>query len=199
MHDSMPFDLVSKVNIGDFFQRIFDADFMPHGHCYFWRPDVLWLNVISDAFIAFAYYMIPITLTYFVIKRRDIPFNWIFLMFGAFIVACGTTHIMEIWTAWHGAYRLEAIIKFFTAVISVATAILLIPLTPKILNFPSQENLIAELSKKAKELEKANIELGQFNSLALGREQRIIELKREANQLYKELGRTPPYSIVNEI
>ncbi len=199
MTNPVPFDAMSKLNITDFFQRLFDSDFMPHGHCFYWRPDVLWLSVLSDAFIALAYYAIPMTLAYFVIKRRDIPFNWIFLMFGAFIIACGTTHLIEIWTVWNGAYRLEGIIKFLTAVLSVATAIVLIPLTPKILAFPNQEMLIKELSQKADQLEKVNRELGQFNDLALGREERVIELKSEVNQLCKELKRDEPYGTIDKI
>ncbi|HEY9905038.1 MAG TPA: hybrid sensor histidine kinase/response regulator, partial [Candidatus Sericytochromatia bacterium] len=74
--------------------------FIPHGHCYLWKPELVWLHIMGDALIAIAYYSIPITLVYFVRKRVDLPFNWIFLLFGAFIVACGTTHVMEIWTLW---------------------------------------------------------------------------------------------------
>ena len=55
-----------------FFERFFSADgFMPHGMCYEWNPVVIWLHVISDGFITAAYYSIPITLFYFVHKRKD--------------------------------------------------------------------------------------------------------------------------------
>ena len=47
---------------------------------------------------------IPVTLLYFVRQRRDLPFHWIFVLFGVFIVACGGTHTMEIWTLWHANY-----------------------------------------------------------------------------------------------
>jgi len=63
--------------------------FMPHGHCYFWKPELLWSYVASDLLIAVAYYSIPIALIYFVRKRKDLEFNWIFIMFSAFIFACG--------------------------------------------------------------------------------------------------------------
>src|SRR4028118_2357023 len=78
--------------------------FIPHGHCYLWRPGLVWLHIVSDALIALAYYSIPITLVFFARKRQDLPFNWIFLLFGTFIIACGTTHLMEIWTLWHPNY-----------------------------------------------------------------------------------------------
>ena len=74
--------------------------FLPHGQCILWKPEVLWLHVVSDSLIALAYLAIPLSLLYFVQRRKDIPFSGMFLMFGAFIVACGTTHVMEVWTLW---------------------------------------------------------------------------------------------------
>jgi hypothetical protein len=88
--------------------------FIPHGHCYLWNPGLLWLHIVSDSLIALAYYSIPITLVYLVHKRWDLPFKGIFLLFGAFIVFCGTTHIMSIWTLWHPTYWLSGLLKAFT-------------------------------------------------------------------------------------
>ena len=110
--------------------------FLPHGYCYLWTPGLVELHVISDALIAMSYLTIPVTLVYFIRKRRDIPFSWMFLCFGVFIVACETTHLMEIWTIWFPAYWLSGAVKAFTACVSAATAILLIRVTPKI-NGPS--------------------------------------------------------------
>ena len=59
--------------------------------CYLWSPGVLWLHVVSDSLIALAYATIPVTLVYFVRNRSDLPFNWMFLCFGMFILACGAT------------------------------------------------------------------------------------------------------------
>jgi hypothetical protein len=47
--------------------------FIPHGHCYLWNTNLVWLHLISDALIALAYYSIPTTLFYFVRKRQDLP------------------------------------------------------------------------------------------------------------------------------
>lgn len=107
--------------------------FLPHGQCILWKPEVLWLHVVSDSLIALAYLAIPLSLLYFVQRRKDIPFSGMFLMFGAFIVACGTTHVMEVWTLWSPSYWLSGGIKALTAFISVATAVQLIPLIPKAL------------------------------------------------------------------
>ena len=78
---------------------------MPHGMCYLWQPGVLGLHIVSDPLIALAYISIPCTLTYFVRKRTDLLFHWMFLCFAVFIVACGRTHLMEIWVIWHPGFR----------------------------------------------------------------------------------------------
>ena len=111
--------------------------FMPHGMCYLWQPGILALHVVSDSLITLAYFSIPFTLIYFVRKRADLQFNWIFICFAVFIVACGATHLMEIWTVWHPAYWLSGGIKAITAAASVPTAILLIKLVPVALRVPS--------------------------------------------------------------
>ena len=84
--------------------QLFSSDFLPHGTCYLWNPRIVWLHVISDAVITLSYYCIPIALVYLARRRQDLPFNWIFWMFGMLIVGCGTTHLMEIWTIWHSNY-----------------------------------------------------------------------------------------------
>src|SRR5258706_16460611 len=93
--------------------------FMPHGHCYLWKPALVPLHLLSDGLIALAYTSIPCTLGYFVWKRRDVPFNWVFCCFGLFIIACGATHYMEIWPLWPPAYWLSGGLKALTAVASV--------------------------------------------------------------------------------
>jgi PAS domain S-box-containing protein len=125
---------------------------MPHGFCYQWNPWILWLHVISDLLITISYYCIPLVLLYFARKRRDLPFNWMFVMFGVFILGCGTTHLMEVWTVWHPDYLLSGLIKAVTAVVSVATALLLIPLVPKALTLPSPLHLQEINSQLEKEV-----------------------------------------------
>jgi PAS domain S-box-containing protein len=131
---------------------LLSTDFMPHGYCYLWDPRMVWLHVISDGLIALSYYCIPVVLIYFVRKNRDIPFNRIFWMFGTFILACGTTHLMEIWTIWHGSYLLAGVLKAITAVVSVITAAMLIPLVPKVISLPGRMHLQETNRKLAEEI-----------------------------------------------
>ena len=132
------------------------GDYMPHGYCYLWNPWLVWLHVISDGLIALSYYCIPIILIYFISKRRDLPFNRIFWMFGAFILACGTTHWMEIWNVWHGSYLLAGVVKAVTAGVSVLTAAMLVPLAPKAMALPDLEVANHALQEQIAERERAD-------------------------------------------
>src|ERR1700691_2990439 len=136
--------------------------FMPHGYCYMWVPGLVWLHVISDSLIALAYLSIPFTLAYFVRRRTDLPFHWMFVCFGVFILACGATHAMEVWTLWHATYWLSGAVKGVTALASVPTAILLVGLIPKALAIPSPEALRVEIAARKRtqeDLRKAKDEL----------------------------------------
>ncbi|MEJ1931938.1 ATP-binding protein, partial [Nostoc sp. NIES-2111] len=169
-----------------------------------------------DGLIALAYYSIPATLFYFVRKRQDLPFYWMFLLFSGFIVACGTTHIMEIWTLWYPTYWTSGFLKAATALISVFTALALIPLVPQALVLPSPAQLEranqdlqneilerlkveAELRKyqnhledivilRTNEISKANEKLQQ----EINERQRILEILKESEERYRYLAEAIP-------
>jgi PAS domain S-box-containing protein len=134
---------LSQSRMLDFFRGLFDSSFMPHGHCYRWQADLVWLHVVSDGLITLAYYAIPFALIYFVARRRDLAFPWIFVLFGAFIILCGTTHLLEVWSVWHGTYWLTGSVKLLTGLVSISTAVALVPLIPKALVLPSPSHLAA--------------------------------------------------------
>ncbi|MEH2204668.1 MAG: EAL domain-containing protein [Nostoc sp.] len=150
--------------------------FIPHGHCYLWKPELLGLHIVSDSLIALSYYSIPITLLYFVRKRQDLPFNRIFLLFAIFIVTCGTTHLMEIWTLWYPTYWLSGCLKAITALVSLYTASELIPLVPKALALPSH----AQLEAANRELEK---EISVRKQAELALQEREAMLRRIGDNL----------------
>lgn len=132
--------------------RSFFQEFMPHGMCYVWEPTVLWLNVISDSVIALAYFFIPIALSYFLRQRADIPFRGVISMFTLFILACGITHTMGVWTVWHGHYGLHGLFKAMTALASLGCAAMLIPVMPKLLSLRSPAELESAISALEKEI-----------------------------------------------
>jgi PAS domain S-box-containing protein len=192
------------------------GSFIPHGHCYLWQTNLVWLHILSDSFIALAYYSIPTTLFYFVRKRQDLPFDWIFLLFSAFIVACGTTHLIEIWTLWYPTYWLSGFVKAITATISLITAVKLVSLVPQALAFPSPAQLeqanqelqtqITERLRIEKELRKYQNHLEEMvavrtNEISKTNEQlqqeilerqRILEVLRQSEERYRYLAEAIP-------
>jgi signal transduction histidine kinase len=169
----------------EFLSKLFESNFMPHGHCYLWKPDILWLNVLSDGVIALAYFSIPVTLLYFVSKKRTVPFMWVFVLFGAFIFACGMTHVMGIMTVWDPVYRFEGVVKFITAALSIGTAIFLIPIIPKALSLRSP-----------RELEEANTALEKENTERRRAERELIKARNELEE--RVLERTAELAQTNE-
>jgi PAS domain S-box-containing protein len=116
-------------------------EYMPHGMCFLWQPELIGLHVASDSAIALAYYSIPIALSYFVWKRADFAFPGIFVLTSLFILACGTTHIMGVWTLWFPDYRFDGGIKVVTALLSVGTAIAIWKVMPLALALPNTAQL----------------------------------------------------------
>src|SRR3984957_18660592 len=116
-------------------------NYTPHGVCLLWQPGLLWLHVLSDATIAIAYYTIPLALVYFASRRHDLVFRGIFALTGAFILACGTTHVMAVLTLWYPAYWLDGMVKLFTALISIGTAVAMWWIMPAALALPSTAQL----------------------------------------------------------
>ena len=120
------------------------ADFTqltPHGFCLAWQPGLIWLEAVSDLLIAAAYFSIPAALVTFARRRRDLAFRPVFVLFAAFIFACGATHILGAATLWVPLYWLDGGMKALTAVLSLATAAALWPLVPQALALPSPEAL----------------------------------------------------------
>lgn len=114
---------------------------MPHGHCFLWKPTLLWGFVLSDALIAASYFLISFALWYFARKREDLPFKWLFIMFGVFVMACGATHLVAIWTIWQPNYWFDASVKVVAAAVSVFTAIMLWLSMPRALAILGREEL----------------------------------------------------------
>lgn len=173
----------------EFLKSIFSPnDFMPQGHGYLWTPKLVWLHVISDTLIGLAYLSIPVTLVYFIRKRRDVPFNWMFFAFSVSILACGATHFIEVWSVWHATYWLAGAMKALTAAASILTAILLVKVIPQALTLPSPDALRKARDELALQVQKRTADLLQTTR---NLEAEITERKRAGEQLkaaFKELG-----------
>ena len=144
----------------EFFAELFSADgFMPRWNCGDWTPFHGWLYIVSDVGVWAAYTAIPAVLIYFVWQKATIPFKGIFLLFGAFIMACGLTHLLDAVMFWWPGYRLLGLVELVTAIVSWGTVVALVPIVPRALAMRSPEELQREI--EARRI--AEIELQRVN------------------------------------
>jgi signal transduction histidine kinase/DNA-binding response OmpR family regulator len=134
--------------------QFFDvSSFLPHGSCYLWQTNLIILHLVADSLIAIAYFSIPATLIYFVRKQQDMYFQRVFVLFSAFIIACGTTHLIEVVTLWYPVYWIAGIVKALTALISVYTALEMLTLMPQALALPNPTALVSANQKLEQEIQ----------------------------------------------
>jgi signal transduction histidine kinase len=140
---------------------LFSSKFMPHVYCYLQNWNLILLHAISDGLIWLSYFAISLTLIYLVYRtRQDIPFGWMFLAFGTFIIACGFTHLMDVVVLWKPLYWLAGGVKAITAFASLATAIVL----PFQISGVLQMVVAARVSEQRRQrLEQKNGELQRAN------------------------------------
>ncbi len=156
------------------------TDYMAHGFCFLWDPGLVRLHVMSDLIIGLAYYTIAIALFYFIYKRhkkRDIPFLPIFLLFGIFIFACGTTHLFSAYTVYVPKYWLEGAVKAITAFVSIVATLLLLPIIPKAITLPSLSKALHENKQLSSALE----------DLSSALEQQVKDLRHANQRLQDEI------------
>jgi len=133
----------------EFFQRLFATDFMAHVYCLR-DPSLIALHAICDGLIAASYFLIPLMLITLVRRRGDLAFRWAYLLFGMFILACGTTHVLAVVTLWHPVYRLEGLVKAVTALASIGTALMLVRLVPLAVALPGPAQFKLELAERSR-------------------------------------------------
>jgi signal transduction histidine kinase len=174
-----------------------NQNYMPHGMCFLWQPELIWLHVISDATIALAYYAMPVSLIYFATQRQDIRFRGVLILTGLFILACGTTHVMNVWTLWYPDYRLDGVIKAITAVVSLGTSYVMWRSVPIALALPSTNQLeranraladeVTRRSRTEVALREANTSiearLREIESISLSLRDRSAELEMANEEL----------------
>ena len=184
----------AAVGTGSFFENFLKV-YTPRQVCMFHERPVIWLHVISDLFIALAYFSIPFALVYFVRRRKDMRFGSVFWMFAAFILACGTTHFFSVLDVWHPFYKLDGIVKLITAALSISTAAALWRLMPTALAMPSAAHLEETVRERTSELEKSNARL---QAQITARAEDIAELERGKKALaenelqFRQLANTIP-------
>jgi signal transduction histidine kinase len=168
--------LSEEERMGELWRSLFSwMEFMPHGHCYLWKPGLVWLEVLSNAAIGGAYVFISCTLAYIVWRVRDIPFQWVYLAFGVFIISCGGTHFFDVVVVWTPLYWLDGGLRALTAGASVATAVALVPLVPKVVGMVRAAQAGRELEAlKAQFFANVSHELRTPLALILGPTEKLL-------------------------
>lgn len=148
----------------DFFTKLFDtSDFPARWHCGNWSDFHGWVHIIGDTAIFGAYAAIPLSIAYFVSKRRDVIFPKLYWLFAAFIFSCGFGHLVEAGIFWHPWYRFSGLVKIATAIVSWATVLALVRILPTALELPGVAKLNAQLKNEVDERRKAEEEIRRLN------------------------------------
>ncbi|HWB26179.1 MAG TPA: PAS domain S-box protein [Chitinophagaceae bacterium] len=135
----------------DFFSKLFDtADWPPRWHCGKWSDFHGWLYIISDLLIWAAYFAIPIIIIRFITYKKHQQFIKLYFLFAAFILACGATHFLDAITFWFPVYRLSALMRAITAIVSWLTVFSLIKIVPLAFSLKSPRELETEIEMRKK-------------------------------------------------
>jgi len=162
----------------DIITRLFDPSGFPERwECGDWSKTLGWLHICSDLATFAAYYAVPLVVTFFVIKRKDIPYRGILLAFIAMVFfSCGTVHLVEAGIFWWPHYRLSGVLKLFTAIVSCGMVGVLIVATPKALGLRNLAAMAGDLQRENAERKRAEEELRE----AHGRLQAILDATANA-------------------
>jgi signal transduction histidine kinase/CheY-like chemotaxis protein len=156
----------------------------PHGACLLWKPELIWLNAVSDAMLAGAFFVTAFVLGFFVWRRRrDVMFGGVFWTFAIFAAVCGLTRLLAILTLWVPAYDIEGLTKGFLALISVVITAALLLLLPRILVLPTRVQLQqanAALEEEIRHRRKAEAMVKRFQEIEANEAQVRQAQKMEA-------------------
>ena len=137
--------------IYEFFVNLLSADNWPaRWKCGIWTEFHGWLYIISDLAIWAAYFVIPFFLIRFIKKKPNIPLPGVFWLFGIFILFCGLTHLMDAVIFWWPNYRLSALIRFMTAIVSWVTVVAIYKYLPLVMAMRTSSEFEKEISERKK-------------------------------------------------
>lgn len=151
-----------------FLDILFDVSPYPaRWSCGYWQPMIGWTHVLSDLLIFLAYTCIPVSLLYYQNKIKALALNYVFYLFASFIFLCGGTHLIEAIIFWHPIYNFAGLVKLLTAIVSVATLIVITTKLPMTLNYIKEKNESRELrfeleNLKIEEAKRAHIAKDSF-------------------------------------
>jgi signal transduction histidine kinase len=141
----------------------------PHGACLEWKPELIWLNAVSDAMVAIAFFTTAFVLGFYVWRRRrEVMFRGVFWSLAIFAAACGVTRLLSILTLWVPAYDIEGLAKGFLALISMALTAAMLLMRPRLLVLPTRIQLkqaYAALEEEVRQRRKAEAMVKRFQEI----------------------------------
>ena len=155
------------------------ASYMAHGYCLLWKPWLVVLHAGSDFLIFLAYFAIPAAIWIYLRQRKDLELRRLAMLFAAFIFLCGLTHLVQMVTLWWPIYEMQGVLKLATAIVSVATAVMIFPLIPKAVAIPSPRALQAANEGLRREIEAHEDTLRRLREARDELERHVAERTRE--------------------
>jgi PAS domain S-box-containing protein len=166
--------------LADFFQKLFDSsDWPPRWHCGKWTEFHGWLYIVSDLLIWSAYFAIPVVIINYISKKKDAKFLKLYFLFAAFILACGATHFLDAVAFWIPAYRLSALVRLITGILSWITVFHLVKLLPVAFSLKSQQELEKEIAQRKKAEEQARESEEQIQTVFRAAPDAVIAIDEE--------------------
>ncbi|QDK79518.1 two-component sensor histidine kinase [Spirosoma sp. KCTC 42546] len=154
----------------EFFSRLTDSgDWPPRWFCGRWTDFHGWLYIASDLMIWLAYMVIPLILIRYLFVKKGVPLPGVFWLFGAFILLCGLTHLIDVVIFWIPVYRISALVRFLTGIVSIATVVALFRYFDEAVGLRTSREYEHELlfrQQAVMELTRSNEELQQFAYVA---------------------------------
>ena len=169
----------------EFLTGMFDTASWPaRWQCGDWTAFHGWLYILSDMVIWFSYFMIPITLGYFIYTRKadPLPFRSVGILFILFILGCGLTHLIDAAIFWWPAYRFSAFIRFLTAGVSLATVFALIRIAPAVTQLKSPTVLEKLVEQRTRELTALNETLQKEIAQRIQIEKKLTALNQQMEE-----------------
>ena len=109
---------------------MFNSDsLMPHAVCWAAAPGLIWTMVVTNFITFLSYLTICCVLLYLARRTRKVlARDWAYFVvgFALFIVACGSTHLLEVITTWNPIFWVDAATNVVTAFLSASVAVMLI-------------------------------------------------------------------------
>jgi len=155
--------------------RLFVGDILdmstliPHGACLLWRPELIWLNAVSDAIVAGAFFTTAFVLGLFVWRRRrDVMFRGVFWSLAIFSAVCGIAYLLSIVTLWVPVHGIEGVTKGLLALISLGLTATMLRMRPQLLVRPTRIQLAeayAALEEEIRQRRKAEAMVKRFREI----------------------------------